>query len=200
MSKLVRWLLLLSEFDLKYVTHKSVKGRTVAEFLADPVEGDEAVEYLFPNEDILRIEEKTWTTYFDGTSNQYGYAIGVLLIAPDDFYIPLAFKLLFKLSNNETEYEACIVGLEAALELRAIRLNVIGDSNLVVSHANRDWKFKEENMKAYHQALYILILRFKKLTCTHLLRENNRFADAFAALSSMVNIPLGAKMRPIIIK
>ena len=35
MGRLARWLLLLSEFNLKYVTRKSVKGRTVAEFLAD---------------------------------------------------------------------------------------------------------------------------------------------------------------------
>ena len=105
------------------------------EFLADhPVEeDDEAVEYLFPNEDILQIEEEPWTMYFDGASNQYGYGIGVLLIAPDDSHIPLAFKLRFKVSNNEAEYEACIAGLEAVLDLREIRLDVIGDSNLVVS-------------------------------------------------------------------
>ena len=53
-GRLARWLLLLSEFDLKYMTLKSLKGRVVAEFLADhPVEGNEAVEYLFPDEAIL---------------------------------------------------------------------------------------------------------------------------------------------------
>ena len=54
--------------------------------------------------------------YFDGASNQYGYGIGLLLIAFDDSHIPLAFKLWFKVSNNKVEYEACIAGLEAALE------------------------------------------------------------------------------------
>ena len=53
-GRFAHWLLLHSKFDLKYATHKSVKGRAVAEFLADhPVEGDEAVEYLFPDEAIL---------------------------------------------------------------------------------------------------------------------------------------------------
>ena len=32
------------------------------------------------------------------------------------------------------------------------------------------------------------------------MRENNRFTDALATLSSMVDIPLGVKMRPIIIE
>ena len=34
-GRLARWLLLLSEFDLKYVTRKSVKRRAAVEFLAD---------------------------------------------------------------------------------------------------------------------------------------------------------------------
>ena len=58
-----------------------------------------------------------------------------MLIAPDNSRIPLAFKLQFKVSNNEAEYEACIAGLEAALELGARQWDVIGDSNLVVSQA-----------------------------------------------------------------
>ena len=77
----------------------------------------------------------------------------MLLIAPDNFRIPLAFKLRFKVTNNEAEYEACIAGLEAALELGAKRLNDIGDSNLVVSQAKGDWKVKEEKMRIYHQTL-----------------------------------------------
>lgn len=40
--------------------------------------------------------------------------------------------------------------MEVALELGAIRLGVIGDSNLVVSQANGDFKVKEEKMKVYH--------------------------------------------------
>ena len=126
------------------MTRKSVKGRAVAEFLADhPVEGGEAVAYLFPAEAILHVDDEYWTMYFDGASNQYGYGIGVLLIAPDNSCIPLAFKLRFKVSNNDAKYEACIAGFEVALELGARRLAVIGDSNLVVSHAKGDWKVKE---------------------------------------------------------
>ena len=155
---LARWLLLLSDFDLKFVSRKSVKGRAVAEFLADhPVEGGEAVEYLFPDEAILHIDNECWTMYFDGASNQYGYGIGVLLIAPDNSRIPLAVKLRFKVSNNKAEYEACIAGLEAALELGAKRLGVIGDANLVVSQAKGDWKVKEEKLMMYHQTLDLLI-------------------------------------------
>mgnify|MGYP003703374215 CR=1 FL=1 len=54
-------------------------------------------------------------------------------------------------------------------------------------------------MRMYHQALDLLIPRFEKLNFAYLLRENNRFADSLATLSSMIDIPSGVWMRPIII-
>ena len=63
----------------------------------------------------------------------------MLLIAPDYSRIPLAFILRFTGANYEAEYEACIAGLEAALELGTRRLDVIGNSILVVSNAIADW-------------------------------------------------------------
>ncbi|KAI8568216.1 hypothetical protein RHMOL_Rhmol02G0180800 [Rhododendron molle] len=144
-GKLARWLLMLAEFDLEYVTRKSVKGRAVAEFLADhPVDGPEDSDFVFLNEEVLTVVDDVWTLYFDGAANQKGYGIGVLLITPDGSHIPLAFKLNFDVTNNQAEYEAYIVGMEAALTLGVEKLEVIGDSNLVVSQANGDWKVLEE--------------------------------------------------------
>ncbi|XP_028114468.1 uncharacterized protein LOC114312445 [Camellia sinensis] len=175
--------------------------RAIVEFLVNHlINGEEDREYEFPDEAILQLEKDTCKLYFDGTANQYGYGIRVFLIAPDDSHIPLAFKLRFKVSNNQAKYKVYIAGLEAALELGAIRLDVIRDSNLVVSQANGDWKVKEKKMKVYHQTLDVIILRFERLTLTHLVRENNRFADALATLASMVDIPIGVRMRPIMIE
>ena len=40
--KISRWLVLLTEFDIEYITTKVIKGRAVAEFLAlNAVEGEE---------------------------------------------------------------------------------------------------------------------------------------------------------------
>ena len=88
--------------------------------------------------------------YFDGAANQKGFRIDVLLISPEGSHIPLAFKLNFEVTNNQSEYEACIVGMEAALEIGVKRLEVVGDSNLVVSQANGEWKVKEDKLKPYH--------------------------------------------------
>ena len=78
-GRLSRWLILLVEFDLKYVARKTIKGSIVSDFCAkNPVEGKDGRED-FPDEDILDIELGAWKMYFDGAVNQYGNGRGVLL-------------------------------------------------------------------------------------------------------------------------
>ena len=53
-GRMARWLLLLTEFELKFITRKSVKGRAVAEFLANfPIQGAEDLEFEFPDEELM---------------------------------------------------------------------------------------------------------------------------------------------------
>ena len=69
-GKATKWVLLLPEFDIKYVTQKSVKGRAIADHLAhcSPEEAEE-IKGDFPNEDIMGIEVESWKMYFDGATN-----------------------------------------------------------------------------------------------------------------------------------
>ena len=107
-GRLLRWLILLTEFDLKYVARKTIKGSAVSNFSArNLIKGEDGKED-FPNEDVLDIELGAWKMYFDGAVNQYGNGIGVLLISPDGSHVPLAVKLNFKATKNMAEYEACI--------------------------------------------------------------------------------------------
>ena len=62
----------------------------------------------------------------------------MILITPEGETIPLAKKLDFKVTNNITEYEACIYGVEAALAAGAKDLLLYGDSLLVISQANEE--------------------------------------------------------------
>ena len=97
---------------------KTIKGSVVSNFYTEnPIEGEDGKED-FPDEDILDIELRTWKMYFDGAANQYGNGIGILLITPKGFHIPLAIKLNFEATNNIAEYEACIARIESLRELR----------------------------------------------------------------------------------
>ena len=117
-GKTAKWVLLLSEFDIKYVTQKSVKGRVVANHLAHcSPEQVEKIQGDFLDEDIMGIEVESWKMYFDGATNQNRSGIRALLISPKGAHIPFSGRLNFLATNNATEYEACIIGLQVAIGL-----------------------------------------------------------------------------------
>ena len=106
-------MILLAEFDLKYVARKTIKGSVVSDFcFENPIERKDGRED-FLDQDILDIELEAWKMYFDRAVNQYGNGIEVLLITLDRSHVPLVVKLDFKATNNMAEYEACITGMEA---------------------------------------------------------------------------------------
>jgi len=55
-----------------------------------------------------------------------------VLISPEKQYIPMTARLYFECTNNIAEYEACVMGIRAAIEMKIERLNVYGDSALVI--------------------------------------------------------------------
>ena len=83
-GRLMRWLVLLTEFDIQYVTKKSVKGSIVADHLASfPVSDDRSIDDDFPDEQFVSMTNIIgWQLYFDSVANQSGFGIGILLISP----------------------------------------------------------------------------------------------------------------------
>jgi hypothetical protein len=120
-SRIARWQVLLAEYDIIYMTRKVVKGSVIADHLANhAMEDYESLNFDFPDEDVLAIEEEKsdwWTMYFDGAINVYGNGAGAVIISPDKKQYPVSVKLQFGCTNNTVEYEACILGLEAVLEM-----------------------------------------------------------------------------------
>ena len=191
------WLILLAEYDLKYMARKTIKGSIVSDFYAEnPIEGEDGKDY-FIDEDILDVELGTWKMYFDGVINQYGNGIGILLITLKGSHIPLAIKLNFASTNSMAKYEACIAGMEAFRELRVKVAELFGDSTLVINQAQKLWKVKEEHLKPYQQYLEDLTKTFDKIEYTIILRAQYQFADTLATLAPMVEIPEGVWTRPL---
>ena len=142
--------------------------------------------------------------YFDGAANQSGFGIGVLLISPHGDHIPKSIRLAFsdhhRLTNNIVEYEACITGLETALDLGVRQFRIHGDSNLVIQQTQGTWRTRDENLKPYHTYLDLLVDKFDDLRYIHLPREENQFADALATLAFVIEIPMGVTVRPLLIE
>ena len=138
-EKLAKWLVLLTEFNMQYLTKKIIKGRVVAEFLAlNPIQDSEEIQLDFPDDLSMAIEVQEWRMYFDGAVNQFGAGIGIILLTPEGEIVPIAKKLAFKVMNNEAEYEACILGMEALIALGITEVEIFGDSMLVINQATEE--------------------------------------------------------------
>ena len=105
----------------------------------------------------------------------------------------MAFHDRHPITNNIVEYEACILGLETALEFGIRQMEVFGDSNLVLRRIQGDRKTRDVKLRPYHAYLELLVARFDNLRYVHLPRVQNRFADALATLASSMDIPINRR-------
>lgn len=120
--------------------------------------------------------------------NAVGNGVGVVIISPTGFHIPFIARICFDCTNNIAEYEACIMGLETAIDTRIKFIEVYGDSSLVICQINGDWETRHPNLIPYREHVMKLIPYFKEITFSHIPREENHLADALATLASMFKV------------
>ena len=100
--------------------------------------------------------------------------------------IELYSKTLF-VGNNETnnvsEYNGLIIGLELAIFNGIKELSVKGDSLLVIKQMKGEYKVKAQNLKILFERAKQLSLQFDKITFEHIYRENNQRADELSNIA-----------------
>ncbi|XP_017970484.1 PREDICTED: uncharacterized protein LOC108660721 [Theobroma cacao] len=205
-GRITRWQVLLSEYDIVYVSQKSIKGSVITDFLADRANKDyESVSFDFLDEDLMAVlhiknggpnELNPWKVYFDGASNALGYGIGAVLISPNGKYYPATARLNFNCTNNMAEYEALVMGLQAAIEMEVDAIDVYGDSALVICQMRGEWETRDSKLVPYKKLVTELSKQFKKISFNHLPREENQIADALDTLATMFKIKEAADVRP----
>jgi len=145
---------LLSKFDIVFVMQKAIKGQAIVDYLVDqPLNDLEFSESLFPNEDVLAIEPRPsnvkpwrWKLYFNEAANRIGNGVGAILESPKGQQIPVSVKVNFDCTNNIIKYEACIVGLQVALEFGTYNLSIFGDSLLIISQIKGKWQARDTKL------------------------------------------------------
>ena len=58
------------------------------------------------------------TMVFDGASNALGNGIGVVIVSLKGFHTPFTARFYFDCTNNMAEYEACVMGIKASIDMR----------------------------------------------------------------------------------
>ena len=126
-----------------------------------------------------------------------GHRIGVVLISPKKEYYPFTVKLNFDSINNVAEYEACIMGIQAAMAKKVKNLKVYKDSALVIYQLQGDWLTRDSRMILYHKRAMKIVNNFEVINFEHLLREKNQMVDALTTLASMFQINLNDEVQLI---
>jgi ribonuclease HI/ADP-ribose pyrophosphatase YjhB (NUDIX family) len=117
--------------------------------------------------------------YTDGGSrgNPGPSASGFVVVDANEQVVAEGGAFLGISTNNVAEYQAVYLGLEKALELGAQNVDIRLDSQLVANQMNGIYRVKHNELLPIHARVRELILRFHKVTFTHVLREYNQLAD-----------------------
>ncbi len=95
--RIVKWQVILSQYDIVYMTRKAVKGSVLVDLLAEnPIHDYEALDFKFPDKHINAVgsdaegKDDVWEMYFDGAINLSDNGIGAVLVSPDGKHFPIA--------------------------------------------------------------------------------------------------------------
>ncbi|XP_070020694.1 uncharacterized protein [Nicotiana sylvestris] len=173
-GRLAKWQILLTEFDIVYVTRTGIKAQALANHLAEnPVDEEyEPLRTYFPDEEVIHIDElekdekPDWKLFFDGAANMKCIGIKAVLISEKRHHYPVTAQLHFYCTNNMVEYKAYILGLRLAMDMRV-------------------------------QELLDLCQRIRSVEFRHIPMIHNEVADALATLASMLHHPDKAYIDPM---
>jgi hypothetical protein len=107
-SKIAKWAIELSKYDIAYKPRIAIKAQALSDFVA------EWAEIQTPPKER---ELEYWTINFDGSVQLQGIGAGILVTSPKGENFKYVLQMHFTTSNNAAEYEALLRGLRIAMAL-----------------------------------------------------------------------------------
>jgi ribonuclease HI len=126
--------------------------------------------------------DETITIEFDGGSrgNPGPAAVGVVLRAHDGTVLQTLGRPIGKATNNVAEYEALIAGLELAKKLKARKLMIRGDSEVIIKQMTGAYRVRQDHLIPLYDKATALTNGFDNVEFEHNLRHKNELADKLA--------------------
>ena len=131
----------------------SIKGQVLTDLVAEFAESllEEEVERQNMDEKLVGMvslqEPLSWRVYIDGATNQRGSRVGLMVISPEKIIIEKSLRLGFSTTNNETEYEALLVGLTMVHKMGGKLVEIFSDSALVVGQVKGELEARDVKMQ-----------------------------------------------------
>ena len=137
---------------------------------------------------------QVWEMFFDGACFRESAGAGVVLISPQKESIQLSLKLVFQVTNNIAEYEALLLGLNAAKDREIKNLKVFGDADMIIQQINETFQAKHPRLKAYRDELWRIRDSFDYFCIPYIPRGQNQLADSLAVSASLFIPPMPPRL------
>jgi ribonuclease HI len=174
-GRIAKWSVELMGEILAYAPRKVIKSQILADFV------DEWTDMQLPP---LQIQAECWTLYFDGSVMKTGAGAGLLFFSPLGEHMRYVECLYFSVSNNMAEYEALLCALRIAIETGIKRLDIRGDSQLVIDQVMKNVSCHDDKMEAYCNAVRTIEDKFDSIELNHVPRRYNEEADELVKIVS----------------
>lgn len=122
------------------------------------------------------------TIHVDGaTAGTQQVGIAAIARSEEGFFMGWLSRQLPRMTNNEAEYHAVLLGLALARRLRATSVTIVSDSEVVVRQMRGLSRVNSNRLKPLHQQTCARVGHFGQVSFKHVLRDENALADALAA-------------------
>jgi ribonuclease HI len=118
----------------------------------------------------------------DGASrgNPGPAAAGVVIETEAGQVVARGRRFLGRMTNNQAEYRALILGLTAIARYQPSSVTVCMDSELVVRQINGEYRVKDETLHTLFETALALARALPEVRFVHVPRAQNRLADQLA--------------------
>ena len=110
--------------------------------------------------------------------------MGLVLVSPERITIEKSLRLNFSATNNETEYEALLMGMIMVQKMGGKVVKVFSDSKLVVGQVRGDLEACDSRMQEYLCQIKSIQEKFKVFDLSHVPRSGNTHTDSLATLAT----------------
>ncbi|GJW70018.1 reverse transcriptase domain-containing protein [Tanacetum coccineum] len=179
-GRMLKWKFELEGYDIQYRPRASIKGKLLADFIAErPEEESPDVPMTEPKE-----IPKPWTLFTDGSSCIDGSGAELILTNPEGVEFTYAMRFRFEATNNEAEYKALIVDLRIAEQMGVKNLQAHVDSRLIANQVNGSYVTKESGMIQYLNKVKMLARSFREFSINQVPWNKNKKAYALSKIAS----------------
>ncbi len=140
-----------------------------------------AIERLLRGAGVTDATAERAHVYFDGAArgNPGPAAVGWAVVSSDGV-VDEGGERIGRATNNRAEYEALIRALEAAADLGFARVDVRGDSELIVRQVRGEYDTNDPDLRERRVTVRELLAEFDEWSLEHVPRSVNERADRLA--------------------